>query len=56
MIDRYKNWKLGEFIEEMILICEIVEVPGMKQRLSEIKTVIKERFTEEEREAAGLVF
>jgi len=50
------NWTIHDFIEEMIYIAEVIEVPGMYSRMTEVKKVITERFTDEERESAGLMF
>jgi len=45
-----------DYLEELICICEIIEIPGMKNKLESIKEEIKSRFTEDEREAVGLMF
>ena len=50
------NWTLKDFIEELICICEILEIPGMKSKRDEVLDAINERFTQEERENAGLGF
>lgn len=50
------TWTIGNFIEELILICEILEVPGMKAKRDEVIDQINERFTKEQRESAGLAF
>ena len=50
------TWTIGQFIEELILICEVLEVPGMKSRRDEIIDQITERFSKDEREQAGLAF
>jgi hypothetical protein len=50
------TWTIGQFIEELILICEVLEVPGMKSRRDEIIDEISERFSQEERQNAGLAF
>lgn len=49
-------WTIHDFIEEMIYIAEIIEVPGMQTRMNEIKDMVIKRFTDEERETAGLLF
>jgi hypothetical protein len=50
------GWTIGQFIEELILICEILEIPGMKTKRDELLDEISERFSVEERETAGLSF
>jgi uncharacterized protein (UPF0333 family) len=50
------NWTIHDFIEEMIYIAEVIEVPGMSSRMTEIKEEVVKRFTEEERESSGLMF
>jgi len=54
--NKTSNWTIYDFIEEMIYIAEVIEVPGMSSRMNQIKQVVTERFTEEERESAGLLF
>jgi len=54
--NKTNNWTINDFIEEMIYIAEVIEVPGMSSRMNQIKQVVTERFTEEERESAGLLF
>ena len=51
-----KDWTIHDFIEEMIYIAEVIEVPGMQARMAEIKNAVTKKFTAEEREAAGLLF
>ena len=51
-----QSWTIHDFIVEMIYIAEVIEVPGMQARMAEIKLAVTERFTEEERESAGLMF
>ena len=50
------TWTIGNFIEELILICEILEIPGMRAKRDELLDQISERFTKEQREQAGLGF
>ena len=50
------GWTIGQFVEELILICEILEIPGMKTKRDELLDEISERFSVEERETAGLSF
>jgi hypothetical protein len=40
----------------MIYIAEMIEVPGMDARMASIKEVVIERFDQEQRESAGLLF
>ena len=54
--NKTSTWTIHDFIEEMIYIAEVIEVPGMSSRMTEIKQVVIERFTEEERESSGLMF
>ena len=54
--NKTSNWTIHDFIEEMIYIAEVIEVPGMHARMTEIKEAVVKRFTEEERESAGLLF
>lgn len=51
-----KDWTIHDFIEEMIYIAEMIEVPGMDARMASIKEVVIERFDQEQRESAGLLF
>jgi len=51
-----QSWTIHDFIVEMIYIAEVIEIPGMQARMAEIKLAVTERFTEEERESAGLMF
>jgi hypothetical protein len=51
-----EHWTIGNFIEELIMICEVLEVPGMKAKRDEVIDQIMERFTKKQREDAGLVF
>jgi hypothetical protein len=51
-----KDWTIHDFIEEMIYIAEMIEIPGMEARMSQIKQVIIERFDPDQRESAGLLF
>jgi hypothetical protein len=51
-----QSWTIHDFIEEMIYIAEVIEVPGMQARMAEIKLAVTKRFTHEERESAGLMF
>jgi hypothetical protein len=51
-----KDWTIHDFIEEMIYIAEMIEVPGMDARMTSIKEVVIERFDQEQRESAGLLF
>lgn len=50
------GWTIGDYIEELICICEIVDVPGMRAKLEALQREIVEKFDEEVREAAGLLF
>ena len=54
--NKTSNWTIHDFIEEMIYIAEVIEVPGMHTRMTEIKEAVIKRFTEEERESSGLLF
>jgi len=54
--NKTSNWTIHDFIEEMIYIAEVIEVPGMSSRMTEIKEAVVKRFTEEERESSGLMF
>ena len=54
--NKTSNWTIHDFIEEMIYIAEVIEVPGMSSRMTEIKEAVVKRFTEEERESSGLLF
>ena len=54
--NKTSTWTIHDFIEEMIYIAEVIEIPGMSSRMNQIKQVVTERFTEEERESAGLLF
>jgi len=54
--NKTSNWTIHDFIEEMIYIAEVIEVPGMSSRMTEIKEAIVKRFTKEERESSGLMF
>jgi len=54
--NKTSNWTIHDFIEEMICIAEVIEVPGMSSRMTEIKEEVVKRFTEEERESSGLMF
>jgi hypothetical protein len=54
--NKTSNWTIHDFIEEMIYIAEVIEVPGMSSRMTEIKEEVVKRFTEEERESSGLMF
>lgn len=51
-----QSWTIHDYIEEMIYIAEVIEVPGMQARMAEIKNAVTKKFTAEEREAAGLLF
>ena len=51
-----KDWTIHDFIEEMIYIAEMIEIPGMEARMIQIKQVIIERFDLDQRESAGLLF
>jgi hypothetical protein len=54
--NKTSTWTIHDFIEEMIYIAEVIEIPGMSSRMNQIKQVVTERFTDEERESAGLLF
>ena len=54
--NKTSNWTIHDFIEEMIYIAEVIEIPGMHTRMTEIKEAVIKRFTEEERESSGLLF
>ena len=54
--NKTSTWTIHDFIEEMIYIAEVIEVPGMHARMTEIKETVVKRFTEEERESSGLLF
>jgi hypothetical protein len=50
------NWTIKDYLEELLCICEIIEIPGMKQKLESLKQEMKNKYSSEEREAAGLLF
>lgn len=50
------KWTMRDFVEEMICIAEVIEIPGMKVKLDQIKREMQARFTEDELEEAGIVF
>jgi uncharacterized protein YktB (UPF0637 family) len=54
--NKTSTWTIHDFIEEMICIAEVIEVPGMHARMTEIKEAVTKRFDAEERESAGLLF
>ena len=41
------HWKLSDYLEEMVCICEVLEVPGMKARLEAIRVEAIEKFPAE---------
>lgn len=51
-----QDWTIRDYIEEMIAIVEMIAVPGMRSKLSQIRAEIITRFSRDEREAAGLQF
>jgi len=55
-VTKRDNWTMRDYLEELMCICEILEVPGMKNKLESMKEEIRSRFSEDEREAAGLMF
>jgi hypothetical protein len=51
-----EHWTIRDYLEELVCICEILEVPGMKNKLENLKTEICQRFSQDERESVGLLF
>ena len=47
---KYDTWKFADFIEEIIYICEIIEVPGMKAKREVMLTETWKRFPKESEE------
>ena len=41
------HWKFSDYLEEMVCICEVLEVPGMKSRLEAIRSEVLEKFPDE---------
>ena len=38
------DWKFKDYLEEMVCICEVLEVPGMRSRLDEIREEVLRKF------------
>ena len=41
------HWKFSDYLEEMVCICEVLEVPGMRERLAAVKAEAMEKFPAE---------
>lgn len=39
-----KDWSFANYIEEIVLISEIIEIPGMKQKRDELIAEVWDRF------------
>lgn len=48
------DWKFGDYIEEIVLLCEIAEIPGMAQKRAQLISEVWQRFPTE-CEELGLV-
>ena len=50
----YDKWTIKDFIEELICICEVIEVPGFKSKRDALLKEMQKRFTADELEDAGI--
>lgn len=41
------DWKFADYIEEIVMISEIIEIPGMKEKRSELISEVWDRFPQE---------
>ena len=41
------DWKFSDYLEEMVCICEVLEVPGMRSRLESIREEVLRKFPAE---------
>jgi hypothetical protein len=48
------NWTIKDYIEELICICEVIEIPGFKAKRDELLAEMQARFTADELEDAGI--
>ena len=49
------KWTIGDFVEELILLCEVSELPGIQEKIQTLKQEIKKRFNRNEILSAGIV-
>ena len=51
---KYDTWTIKDFVEELICICEVIEVPGFKAKRDALLAEMQKRFTQDELEDAGI--
>ena len=54
-INQRDAWDVSDYVEEIITLSEASEVPGVNERLSQLRYEMLHRFTKEELEAQGVV-
>ena len=42
-----KDWTFPQYIEEIVMLSEILEIPGMKQKRTELIAEVWDRFPQE---------
>lgn len=42
-----KDWTFSQYIEEIVMLSEILEIPGMKQKRTELIAEVWDRFRQE---------
>lgn len=54
-INQRDAWNVSDYVEQLLILSEVVEVPGVNEQIGQLRYEMLHRFTTEELEAQGVV-
>ena len=54
-ISQRDAWNVSDYVEQIMTLSEVVEVPGVNEQISQLRYEMLHKFTKEELEAQGVV-
>jgi|APCry1669188910_1035180.scaffolds.fasta_scaffold398078_2 hypothetical protein len=54
-ISQRDAWDVSDYVEQLMTLSEVVEVPGVNEQISQLRYEMLHKFTKEELEAQGVV-
>ena len=54
-INQRDVWNVSDYVEQLMILSEVTEVPGVNEQISQLRYEMLHRFTKEELEAQGVV-
>jgi hypothetical protein len=54
-INQRDAWDVSDYVEQLMTLSEVVEVPGINEQISQLRYEMLHKFTKEELEAQGVV-